>query len=80
MERQIVLARKIKHFNKRVAKREFHAIGRMLPYIESFDAFYASSEVLDVKSGIAVTNIDQLTELYKNGTHSSALVYIVGKN
>jgi hypothetical protein len=80
MERQIVLTRKIKRFNKRDAKREIHAIGRMLPYIESFDAFYTSSEVLDVSSGVAVTNIDKLTELYRNGTHSSPLVYIVGRN
>lgn len=80
MERQIVLTTKDKFYTRKEVSREIHAISKMLPYIESFEAFCTNNEVLDVNKGVIVTNYDRLIDMYKYGGNTNTFVYVIGRN
>jgi len=80
MEREVILTIQPKYFRKRKIKAEIENIKKMLPYIESFDAFCLHNEVFDMNKQEAVTRKNRLHDVYREGMNRNAEIFIYGKN
>jgi hypothetical protein len=80
MERQVFLATNGKNYNRKRMENEIFSIEKMLPYTESFKAFYDSNEVLDVYKHTVIKKRKRLYSLYEHGLDKNTFVFAICKN
>jgi hypothetical protein len=80
MEREVILTTQSKYSRSRRVKAEIENIKKMLPYIESFDAFCLNNEVFDMNRQTVVTRRSRLRSVFMDGVNRNAQIYIYGRN
>jgi len=80
MERQVFLATQGKDYNSKRLESEIGIIEKMLPYTESFKAFYDSNEVLDIYKHTVIRKRKRLFSLYEHGIDKKTFVFAICKN
>ena len=80
MERKLWLAIKDKDYNNKRVNDEIAGIRKMLPYIESFQAFSDNNYVIDTNNYSVISKHERLQELYEAGADSNTSVLLFCKN
>ena len=80
MERKLWLAIKDKDYSSKRVNDEIAGIRKMLPYIESFQAFFESNYVIDTNSYAVISKYERLQELFEAGAGSNTSVFLFCKN
>jgi hypothetical protein len=80
MERKLWLAIKDKDYNSKKVNDEIAGIRKMLPYIESFQAFFENNYVIDTNNYSVISKHERLLELYEAGADNNTSVLLFCKN
>jgi len=80
MERELILTIKEKYRLTKKMNAEVRHIQKMLPEIESFEAFKESHEVFDLRRKKVVKKWHRLFQVYQKGTEKNVFLFILNKN
>lgn len=80
MERELIIPVKDLEYNKEQLECEIAMMKKLLPGIESYNAFVKSFEVFDVQHHKPVKKSVTLNHVYMKGVLTGAKYLVVGKN
>ncbi|MFT4155953.1 hypothetical protein [Parafilimonas sp.] len=72
MERELLITVKTDEADRKKINREIENIKKLFPYLESFDTFNLSHEVLDLKNHAIVSARPKLQVIFKKGIQKNS--------
>ena len=79
MERELLITVKTSETDKKKINREIENIKRLFPYMESFETFTLSHEVLDLEKHTIVSARPKLQDIFRKGIRKNSS-FIVSLN
>jgi hypothetical protein len=80
MERELLLAVKDKDYSIQRVENEIEVVKKILPFIESCDAFYRNNEVFDSRNHKLVSSRSKLRVVFELGADKNTRYFIISKN
>ena len=71
MDRELLITVKTSETDKKKINREIENIKKLFPYMESFETFTSSHELLDLEKHTVVSARPKLHDIFKKGIHKN---------
>lgn len=80
MERELLIPVKSRNYDKDKVENEIKVLKKILPFIESFETFYANNEIFDINTKQLIKASRLLKPLFDQGFEKNTRYYVCCKN
>jgi hypothetical protein len=80
MERELILPVKDSNYDKRKVENEIETMKKLLPFIESFKAFFINNDVFDIRSHKLIKKYNRIRDAFAEGLERTTKYYVFCKN